>query len=211
MNNSDLNIVHDESDVLNWFSRLGADDHEAFSNLLSFYQPVIFGQAVAYLRSVATAADVVQEVFLVLWKRRVLISQMENPPGYLMAIARNKIMDEFRNKVHENVLDTLETILVAPMPSIHLAIEEREMWQSVEAAIQRLPPQRKKVFELNKKQGLSYQEIADLLQISRETVKVHLVKAVAFLRHTLADRLVSWFLFFSFLENIFLNGVTLFV
>lgn len=185
------------------FKRIAQDDESAFAKLLNIYQPPIYGHAIAYLKSVSAAADVVQEVFLALWQQRISISQMGNPSGYLMTIARNKIMDEFRRKVDENGLDTLEFILVSPDPTVHLAIEERQMWQSVEAAIQNLPPQRKKVFELNKKEGLSYKEIADQLQISRETVKVHLVKAMAFLRHILNDKVVSWLGLLGLLEKIF--------
>lgn len=201
MKRSALNTGHHDVKIL--FSRLGEGDHEAFSTLLNIYQPVIFGQAVAYLRQISLSADVVQEVFLALWQQRSSISRMENPAGYLMIIARNKIMDEFRNSVDNNALNRLETILVSATPSVQKTMEEREMWQLIEKAVQQLPPQRKKVFELNKKQGLSYQEIAKELQISRETVKVHLVKALAFLRQVLRDRLVNWLVLSTLLEKIF--------
>ncbi len=126
----------------------------AFKKLLHLYQPTIYGQAVAYLKDVQKAEDVVQEVFMALWHNRELLLNMENPAGYLMTIARNKIVDEFRKKVPLNILDAVAEITATPEASAVITLENKELWQLISAAIEQMPLQRKKVFEMSKKRRI---------------------------------------------------------
>lgn len=176
------------------FARIAEGDRHAFTKLFERIQPVIYGQALAYLKDRVTAEDVVQDVFLGLWEKRHLLASMENPQGYLMTIARNKIMDIFRRQVAAGFSDALEATLVQPDPSVQTSLEDNERWKKIEAAIRLMPEQRRRVFELNKQEGLSYKEIADRLHVSRDTVKFHLVKAMAFLREVMEHPLVAAFL-----------------
>lgn len=178
------NNLHIDKEV---FNRVADGDHVAFKELLGKHQPTIYGQAVAYLKDVQKAEDVVQEVFMALWRNRVQLVGLENPEGYLMTIARNKIMDEFRKKVPLNILDVVEEIAVSTEASASLSLERKELWELIAKAVDEMPAQRKRVFEMSKRDGLKYHEIAERLGISRETVKTHMVKALAFIRDFLWD------------------------
>lgn len=166
------------------FALLAEGDEQAFRSLLERFQPNVFGQAMNYLKDVQKAQDVVQEVFLSLWKNRQRIKGMESPQGYLFATARNRITDEFRKKLTVPLAPDAEEIQEALLP-VDEKLELKQQLALIQTAINQLPPQRKRIFEMSKKEGMKYQEIADELGISRETVKVQIVKALAAIRAAL--------------------------
>lgn len=177
-NNQPNNEQHDERQL---FAGVADGNTQAFDRLLDKYQGNIFGLAIAYLKNYHKAQDIVQEVFMVIWERREDLRDMENPRGFLLAIARNKIISEFRKK-NPDVLDIIGQMQADPAMPADQRFEDSQIYRLVQSAVENLPPQQKKVFVLAKQQGFSYNEIAVKLGISRETVKVHMVKALSYLR-----------------------------
>lgn len=163
------------------FVQVADGDTESFTRLLDRYQSNIFGLALAYLKNFHKAQDIVQDVFMVVWERRHDLSSMENPEGFLYTVARHKIISEFRKR-HPEVLDRLEQMRADTGMSADRRFEDSQIYQLVQSAVEKLPLQQKKVFVLAKREGLSYDAIALQLGISRETVKVHMVKALSYLR-----------------------------
>lgn len=163
------------------FAEVADGNSQSFHRLLDKYQENIFGLALAYLKSFHKAQDIVQEVFMAIWERRADLKAMENPQGFLFTIARNKIISELRKK-NPDVLDLLEQVQSDAAMSADRRFEYAQIYEFVQSAVENLPPQQKKVFMLAKREGLSYDEIALKLGISRETVKVHMVKALSYLR-----------------------------
>jgi RNA polymerase sigma-70 factor (ECF subfamily) len=178
------------------FALVAAGDEQAFRLLLARHQPFIFGQAMGYLKDVQKAEDIVQEVFLSLWKNRHRIKDMESPQGYLVMTARNRIVDEFRKKLMLPLVDEMAHLYTAPGMLSDEKLETKQLLAIIQSAIDQLPPQRKRIFEMSKKEGRKYQEIAAILGISKETVKVQMVKALAFLRSAVQHQ-VSILLLFS--------------
>lgn len=143
----------------------------------------------AYLKDSHKAQDVVQEVFLTIWKNRSSLPDIERPQHYLYTMAKNRILSEFRKKLMIPIPDDVEQL----QPATDLPADERlatkQLRELVQAAVNQMPPQRRAVFELSRQEGLKYEEIAARLGISRETVKGHMIKALAqvrtFIRHAL--------------------------
>lgn len=157
-------------------------DELAYTTLFNSYWNTVYAQSLAYLKSVTLAQDVVQEVFLRLWNKREVLPSVENIDSFIFIIARNEIITQLRKKlpyagVEQQWPDLPEKVL---QPDLQLAY--RQQHQLLEQAVSKLPPQRKRVYILHRHEGLSYEEIARQMNISRETVKGHMVKALAFLR-----------------------------
>ena len=84
-----LNISSTDTDI-ELFKRIAADDHHAFTLLLERHRANLFGQAMAYLKDAGKAQDIIQEVFLAIWKNRKNLEQVIQPENYLFVMARNK-------------------------------------------------------------------------------------------------------------------------
>lgn len=177
----DIHLHRELPDEKQLFIDLADGNAQSFKRLLERYQENIFGLALAYLKNFHKAQDIVQEVFMVVWERRNDFRNVENPQGFLFTIARNKIISEFRKK-QPGALDIFEQLQVTATTSADRRLEDAQIYQLVQSAVEKLPEQQKKVFILAKREGFSYDEIAGKLGISRETVKVHMVKALAYLR-----------------------------
>lgn len=173
------------------FDRIATGDHDAYKALLERYRGNLFGQAMAYLKDVYKAQDVVQDVFLTIWHNRATLIVVESPEKYLHVIARNKIISEFRKKSLLPVPETLQPLSEDITPERKL--EFKEMAALIQSAVDQMPPQRKMVFEMGKKQGLKYEEIAARLKISPNTVKTHMVQALSFIRGILRSGVKIFF------------------
>jgi RNA polymerase sigma-70 factor (ECF subfamily) len=134
------------------------------------------------------AKDVVQEVFLKLWEHRSQFRQIENKEAWLYRVTENKLIDHFRktaadkrlkantwNRIQDSTNDTEQRLT------------SRESGQLIAQAIENLPARRRTIYRMNREESLSYQQIAEELQISRHTVKNQLSSALQYLRSCLKN------------------------
>jgi RNA polymerase sigma-70 factor (ECF subfamily) len=184
------------------FEQTAQGDHAAFGMLMEKYWNLLYSQALAYLKDAFKAEDLVQEVFLAIWKDRQKLSSVDSPEDYLFIIARNKIFNEARKRIMLPLLDTLGKYY-AEEHGPDQQLDAREANALLQSAINQLPPQRKRVFELSRNEGLTYEAIAGQLGISRETVKVQMVKALSFLRRAIRHHIL---LIIGVLFKIFFPG-----
>ena len=130
------------------------------------------------------AADIAQEAYLRLASlpaNTVLL----NARAYLFATAANLVTDHLRFAAvrGESVpADGLAEALADPEPQAELRLLSREALAVLQRAVATLPPRSREVFELHKFEQLSYLEIADRLGIARNTVMVHMTRALAHCR-----------------------------
>ncbi len=167
-------------------ARLANSDEEAYTLLLRKYWNPIYSMAVTYLKSPQQAQDIVQDVFMKLWDKRMQLSGVEKPEAWLFTVARNHIIDNFRKKIAlplpEQYTDIPESESLSPL---HLC-EQKQVKRSIQEAIELLPPTRKEIFLLSRNDGLTYEEIADRLKLSHASVKGHIAKSLNFIREYLA-------------------------
>ena len=126
----------------------------------------------------ATAADLCQELFIRLWRRRDV--QVEDMGQYMMRSARNLAIDHLRSQ--RSRLRT-EAGLVpeqwpAQGPSLETGHQAQDELERVEAALRGLPERTRHVFLLNRIHGQSYTQIARALGISASAVEKHMMRAL---------------------------------
>lgn len=157
-------------------SRLIAGDAEAFDALYRQYFHPVYCNALKITREVPAAEDVLQEVFIILWEKRQSLDPGQSVGGWLFVLCYNKSVNVLRRQLRTSLLkENLHQQAEIP------AEEDRftEQWQTLEDAMSCLSPQRRRVFELCKLQGKTYEEAALELHISKYTVKEYLSAAVA--------------------------------
>jgi RNA polymerase sigma-70 factor (ECF subfamily) len=170
-----------------WVEAIRAGDPSAFEALFHAYHPGLCSFACRYLGACDLAEEIVQEVFLCVWERRESWRVRTSVRSYLLTAVRNAAISYLR---HEQVVRRRQTELpdaqeaVAASPEVRAL--EAETITAVRDAIGRLPDRCRLVFTLHREQGLTYNEVAEVLGISPRTVEVQIGRALKALRKRLA-------------------------
>ena len=133
-----------------------------------------------FVGSRATSEDLVHQAFLKLMTVAE-ISEIENWPAYLTSMVRNLARNHVRDQGRRGEIDAPQSVVDSvrdPAPSPEMACIHRAELRRVLAAIAALPQRRRQAFVLCKFQGLTYDEIATRMRISRNTVITHIVIAL---------------------------------
>jgi len=172
-------------------ARLANGDEKAFGTIFHHYRQKIYSYAFHLCQDPHRADELVQETFLKVWLHRDTIPHVLRFDNWLFTIARNQVFDMLKDMAREVAF--LRRAGEDPEPGVNMVEEQlltRETELRLREAIDQLPPRQKLIFTLSRHKGLKHEEIADELQISRHTVKTHLVQALKRLRTTLKFFLV---------------------
>jgi RNA polymerase sigma-70 factor, ECF subfamily len=134
------------------------------------------------------AQDVHQEVFMTIWRRWGSYNGTTNWPGYLYRMTVRKSLELARRKNRLQLTgEPAEQTACNDCPADRLRAEE--LRQKLSACLARLPRRQAEVFVLSRLEGLDYEQIAEITGCSRQTVRVHLHRAVMRLSRDLKDYL----------------------
>jgi RNA polymerase sigma-70 factor (ECF subfamily) len=160
---------------------------ESFKCLFDNYKNRVYGYVLTITRSPYAAEEITQEIFIKLWLCRDTLQEVDNIDGYIFAIARNKTLNHLRKAAYDVRL--LRELSERAAPATANNVEERalvsEYDRLLQDALALLSPQRRLVYQLSRDKGLNHEEIAHHLQLSRNTIKNHMVEALRFIRHYL--------------------------
>lgn len=154
------------------------------------------------IRDVIEAEDITHDVFFKLWKSRASFSDTISADAQLLVIARQLVINHYRRDIiRERAFRAWECD--APVSTrrdiSEMTLREKEISMELKSAIECLPSKRREIFEKSRFEGMSYDEIAISMDISRSTVEGQMVKALRFLRERLSHFsffLISFFNFF---------------
>jgi len=156
---------------------------EAFKCVFDTYKQRLYGYVLAVSHSPYTAEEITQEIFIKLWMCRDMLGQVENIEAYLFTIARHKTLNHLRKAAYDTrLLKELQGMMQPENNNVEEYSLFSEYDRIIQEALARLSPQRRLVYQLSRRQGLNYEEIAGHLKLSRNTVKNHLVEALRFIR-----------------------------
>lgn len=156
-------------------------DENAFAELYNYYKSPALRFTTSLLKDEEEAENMVQDVFLKIWIKREHIKTEYNFSSYLFTCLRNMAFDYFKKMEKSEQLR--KQFMEGMMLMADDEQEEKERRISlVQNAVESLSVKRKLILKLNIEEGKSYQEIAEFLRISKNTVKNQLVKAKQILR-----------------------------
>ena len=171
----------DDADLL---QLMKAGDQEAFTALYNKYWYPLLTHVMKAVRVYSEAEDIVQEIFTSVWKRRAELELTASLSTYLFNSGRYMAIRSIeKNITRSNYLQRLSDELDnggAPSPETLLHL--RNLEERMEQAIQGLPEKMREIFNMSRKQQLSYREIAEQLGISEETVRKQISNALNRLR-----------------------------
>lgn len=169
------------------FARIAAGDQDAFEQLFRAHYRPLCAFALQYVKDSDRAEDLVQELFTRLWQDRERTSITTSLKAYLFTAVRNRCLNAVTASRRMRVLDEGMDDRVEDEGRNEDELTERAA--RVQAAIEGLPEERRKVFRLSRDEGLKYHEIAERLGISIKTVENQMGKALKTLREELVDLL----------------------
>lgn len=167
-----------------------------FENFFRLTYKRLCSFALGYVNNRNEAEDIVQAAFLNVWEHKNLWDDFESAKAYMFRSVRNKALNY---KKHERVKRKSET-------EIQLRMEEWKIYQNsndsmkrklevIREGIQELPERRREIFMLSREHGLTYREIADVLEISIKTVETQIGRSLKYLRSYVAEHNLAVILF----------------
>lgn len=166
-----------------------------FSKVYRIYFPKLVRFSQAYVLSEHEAENIVQNTFLYLWENQDTLSSLNNVNAFLFTLVKNRCIDFLRKQLKEGNTQSLSDIqekeLELKLYSLQKfdenKLSQEEIEQIITKAVDSLPPRCKEIFVLSRLEGLSHKEIAEQLNISKNTIEGQITIALRKLRVQLKD------------------------
>jgi RNA polymerase sigma-70 factor (ECF subfamily) len=147
------------------------------------YKRQVYTQVYAIAKSQYAAEEITQEIFIKIWQNRELLSSVKNLDGYIYTIVRNYSLNYLRKAASDlRLVNHLISVAVPGYNHTESVVQVSEYKKLIHMAVSQLSPQRRLVYEMSKDYDLSYDDIASQLNLSKHTVKNHLLSALASIR-----------------------------
>ncbi|MDD7884672.1 RNA polymerase sigma factor [Flavivirga sp. 57AJ16] len=179
-------------------ARLKSGDSLAYEELMDSFYHKLCTYALTLTNDYAKSEDIVQNVFVKVWILRKSLKTNLNLKPYLYRSVYNEFIDEFRKNSKAIYLEKKH------IEAVDLVVENEklnidEIMKIVDKEIDKLPPKCRKIFILNKREGLSHDEISEHLNISVKTIEGHMTRAFKILNKKISGKLNKiLFLLFGF-------------
>ncbi|PVW12616.1 RNA polymerase sigma-70 factor [Marixanthomonas spongiae] len=181
--------------------RIAVNDTKAFEEIYQRHATKMLVYATNILNNQMVCEDLVQNVFIDLWKKRNT-KKITNLEAYLFRAVKFQVFNYFRNnKLRDTDLTRLNIVDLSINASKKMEFEELEA--TIQTLVQKLPPRCQEIFVLSRFEHKSNKEIASELEISEQAVKNQVSKALIFLRENLQkdEYLPIFSLFFGLLAQ----------
>ena len=175
------NELHTTVQLKGLQERIARGDESAFTQVYLLFgkRLIVFGTSL--VRSREIAEELVEDVFVKLWANRQHITEIDNLIVYLYVAVKNRALNKLSQKARE--------LIAAPFDYLDTSIDEfatdpydlmitTEMLSRMQTVIEVLPPRCKMIFKLIREDGLKYKEVAEILNISVNTIDVQMAIAV---------------------------------
>lgn len=132
------------------------------------------------------AEELVQRTFIKVWETKEYINPEKSFISYLCTIAKNMLLNEYEHQTIQFIYqEYVKVNISADDTSTEKQVEKNLLEEYIDKLTDKLPPKRKEIFILSRKEGLSNKEIAKRLQITESTIETQLSKALAFMKSQL--------------------------
>jgi RNA polymerase sigma-70 factor (ECF subfamily) len=166
-----------------------AGDALAFRKLYDAYAESLLDYALSIVRDVSVSEDIVQVIFVNVWKNRSRLNPQLSLKSYLYKSVRNQALKIIRHeKVEQGAQENIRSLYYVP-ESKEDESAKIEQTAALNRAIEQLPERCRLILLMSKYDGLSYAEIAAVLDISVNTVKTQMGRAFTAIRHALRPHL----------------------
>ncbi|MDN5210434.1 RNA polymerase sigma-70 factor [Fulvivirgaceae bacterium BMA12] len=171
----------------NLYTEIVKGSEKALAQLMDNYIDPLCDYVMYFTHSKDLAEEVVADVFINLWRIRESLKIQSSLRAYLYKACRNRALDLLeKEKRHlSDDIDTFHQIRGGTSPELSLHI--KDLSRRIDSLISEMPHQKQIIFRMSRIDGLKYSEIAEILSISINTVRNHMVEAVKFMAKRKVD------------------------
>jgi RNA polymerase sigma-70 factor (ECF subfamily) len=179
--------IHDEHDAgRQLLKKVAEGDERAFGLLFKTHAQKLGHYLYRMCESKEVTEEIIQDVFTIVWQKRQVLADIGNLDNYLFILSKHRVLNHLRQLAAERCRqlewssqqeEAYDEIKDLPgLEKASLLLDE---------AVKKLPPQQRLVYTLSREEQLKYEEIAQRLGLTKETVKTHMKLALSFLRSNL--------------------------
>jgi RNA polymerase sigma-70 factor (family 1) len=175
-------------------------NEDAFRSLFVLLRDKVYSYSFHFTRSVFTAEEITQEVFLKIWVNRESLPEINSIEAWIVTVTRNLCFNQLKKKaLEQKIKNSIINSEAEGEENVDNYIFYKDQLKRLGEAIEQLSPQQRLIFRLNRDQGMKNEEIARQLNISTNTVKTHMVTALRKIRLFLETHPASiiFLIFFS--------------
>ena len=167
------------------FGLISKGDETAFRDIFHYYTPRLNPFIFKIVKSGPVAEGIVQDVFMKLWLHREEVARKEDPSSWLFTVAANLAFNYLKKmSTQQRYIEYVKSVIVenSDISEAEQLLISKDNHAALFTAVEKLPPQRQRIFKLSRMEGLTHKEIAEKLDISPFTVKNQLVAALDHIR-----------------------------
>jgi RNA polymerase sigma-70 factor (ECF subfamily) len=167
---------------------LKTHDQKALKSIFEQYHSALCALAFSMIKDKDQSKDIVQDVFIKLWKNRLTLEISTSLQAYLKRATINTALN-FMASRKDNLREL--NVNIRSTNAVDQEIAFRELQQGADNAIKNLPVRTRAVFTLIRSEEMSYKQVAITLAISEKAVEKEMMKALRLLREALKEYLPS--------------------
>ena len=178
--------LHNEKSLL---LRVANGDEQAFRILFEKYWDGMYANALHFTKSPEVARELAQDIFLKIWTLRGQLPGIERFDAWLYRVAKNMILDELRRlQQSPDYTEFFDAYFLTAAEDGHQQAVTKDIEKHLYAAIEQLPLQMQMAFRLSRFEGLTHEQIAKRMNISKVTSQNYIARAIMAIRKYLAGR-----------------------
>ena len=168
---------------------IASGNENAFKIFFEMHKDKLFHFLLKVCKSREMADEILNDVFFKIWMGRELIVEVQNMDAFLFTVAKNKAMDFFRiasrnKKLQQFITERMDTF---KEKEADFNLLDHEYKKILKNAIGQLSPKRREIFILSREHGMTHDQIAQHLHLSRNTVRNTMAESLKTIRHYLVQ------------------------
>jgi RNA polymerase sigma-70 factor (family 1) len=189
-----MKVLKNESVLIQLISE---GDEKAFRKVFDHFNKKLYNYTFKITDDDDLSEEIVMDAFIKVWCNREKLVDIISLDAYLFTIVKNRAFSELKRRAHEAfIIKSLSKSRTEFHEGTEETIITNEYQHILTKAINQLPAQQRIVYGMSRDEGLKYEEIAEQLKLSKNTVKTHLKKALCTLRLVMSNYLVLFLMYY---------------
>lgn len=176
-------VIYDLAGEQQLLQQIAMGNEAAFKLIFEAYRARVFTFVVNFIHSTADAEEIVQDTFLSLWQNRDGLIKVEHPRNYIYTVVRNKTLRYLSNVARdEKMLKIVWANMQVEVNPTEEALLMRESRALIDKALSTLPAQKQQVFRMCREEGMSHEDIALEMGLSKSRIKNIMVEVLRYIK-----------------------------